>query len=259
MRKENWSICINGRTKRYKFWLAWCAGLEDIHEIRTHAELCGSVHLIKPYMYSFGTSCFRILLFWHCLPNKTVGLEGLTSTLLRELEDFVDFARFSFWCVFLVTTWLESLVLTWSLRNLPKTVGQLFGEWKTSPAKSIGFRNQLLSTENRRCQRNASLISWEANSFFLRYALNKGLHKVDRGISYFINMKNFSYALQVKFITESNQAGVLMTAQYLTNRITIVWFLRETIEYLGVPMVLLEWFPRRGFHGSLLQNPLVLC
>ena len=35
---------------------------------------------------------FKILFFWYCLP-KTVGLEGLSNLLLRELEEFVDFAR----------------------------------------------------------------------------------------------------------------------------------------------------------------------
>ena len=35
---------------------------------------------------------FKILFFWYCLP-RTVGLEGLLDPLLRELEDFADFAR----------------------------------------------------------------------------------------------------------------------------------------------------------------------
>ena len=50
---------------------------------------------------------------------------------------------------------LRALFLSWSLRNLPKSVG---GEWKTSPAKSTGFRIQLLSTENRRYQKHTPWV-----------------------------------------------------------------------------------------------------
>ena len=57
-----------------------------------------------------------------------------------------------------MTTWLESLVFKLEPTNLPKSVGSFFWEWKTSPAKSTGFRIQLLSTENRRYQKNTPLM-----------------------------------------------------------------------------------------------------
>ena len=43
---------------------------------------------------------------------------------------------------------LRASFLSWSLRNLPKSEGPFFWEWKISSAKSTGFRIQLLSTEN---------------------------------------------------------------------------------------------------------------
>ena len=52
---------------------------------------------------------------------------------------------------------LRASVLSWSLRNLPKSISPFFRGWKTSPAKSTGFRIQLLSTENRRYQKNTPL------------------------------------------------------------------------------------------------------
>ena len=53
------------------------------------------VYYFVPFVFGRLSSVlvgFRILFFWYCLP-KTVGLEGLPNLLLRELEDFVDFAR----------------------------------------------------------------------------------------------------------------------------------------------------------------------
>ena len=50
----------------------------------------------------------QILFFWFC-PPKTVGLDGLPDLLLRELEDFADFAKTLVLMRFLVATWLESL------------------------------------------------------------------------------------------------------------------------------------------------------
>ena len=52
-------------------------------------------------------------------------------------------------CLFFRQLGLRTSFLSWSLRNLSKSVGPFFREWKTSAAKSTGFRIQLLSTENR--------------------------------------------------------------------------------------------------------------
>ena len=58
-----------------------------------------------------------------------------------------------------MTTWLESLVFKLEPTKPSKSVGPFFWEWKTLPAKSTGLRIQLSSTENRRYQKNTSLIA----------------------------------------------------------------------------------------------------
>ena len=57
-----------------------------------------------------------------------------------------------------MTTWLESLVFKLEPKK-PSEIGRviLLG-METSPAKSTGFRIQLLSTENRRYQKNTPLV-----------------------------------------------------------------------------------------------------
>ena len=74
--------------------------------------------------------------------------------------------EFSNCCAFLATSWLETLAFKMESAKRSEYDRPILLEWKTSPADSTGFRVQLLSTENKRYQKNTPNILLSSTEYF---------------------------------------------------------------------------------------------
>ena len=84
-----------------------------------------------------------------------------------------------------MTTWLENLVFKLEPTKLSEIGRPILLGWKTSAAKSTGFRIQQLSTENRRYQKNTPLSLRRVSKYELSTCSGS------RVIEYWENLKDF--------------------------------------------------------------------
>ena len=104
---------------------------------------------------------FRQAVFCLWWPSKSCSLGTVLQNLQILLCEQENFARI------LVLMCYFNDNIAWEPRfkvgaykafPIPRNIGPFFWEWNRSPAKSTGFRIQLLSTENRRQQKNTPFM-----------------------------------------------------------------------------------------------------